>query len=60
LSADPQDLLEMLGECGIVVGVNADSRAVSEGLTRLIEAWHSGRIGLLVRDRDDSDDAGAA
>jgi hypothetical protein len=60
LAADPVDLIELLGEAGVVVGVNPDARAVGDGLTRLVEMWNSGRIGLLVRDADGEDDAGAA
>jgi hypothetical protein len=60
LSADRLDLLEMLGEAGVCIGINPDARAVGDGLTRLVELWNSGRLGLLVRDADGEDDAGAA
>jgi hypothetical protein len=54
LTADPLDLAELLAEVGIHV-TGADPETLHQGLTKLVEDWHSGRIGLLVQDLDIED-----
>ena len=59
VTADPLDLLEFLGEAGIVCS-GTDPESLHQGLTKLVEDWHSGRIGLLVLGSDSPDDDGPA
>jgi hypothetical protein len=60
LAADPVDVAEFLTEAGILVAANSDSQALGDCLTELVQRWHDGRLGLLVRGPDAEDDAGAA
>ena len=43
VAADRADLVELLTEAGVVVGINADTSDISDALTRLVEQWNAGK-----------------